>query len=70
MFAGSDAVSGLLFGLGAGLGLAITTLLIRESSLALNTDLLVSAAITLVFMVTVQTIISLFYVYFQDKKNS
>lgn len=69
MFAGSDAVSGLLFGLGAGLGLAITTLLIRESSLALNTDLLVSAAITLVFMVTVQTIISLFYVYFQDKKQ-
>tara|TARA_R110002050_G_scaffold223874_2_gene359835 strand:+ start:4896 stop:5810 length:915 start_codon:yes stop_codon:yes gene_type:complete len=69
MLAGSDAVSGLLFGLGAGLGLAITTLLIRESSLALNTDLLVSAAITLVFMVTVQTIISLFYVYFQDKKQ-
>jgi len=69
MFAGSDAVSGLLFGLGAGLGLAITTLLIRESSLALNTDLLVSAAITLVFMITVQTIISLFYVYFQDKKQ-
>ncbi len=67
--AGSDAMAGLSFGLGAGLGLAITTLLIRESSLALNTDLMVSAAVTLVFMITVQTIISVVYVYFQDKKQ-
>ena len=66
---GSDAISGLSFGLGAGLGLAITTLLIRESSLALNTDLMVSAAVTLVFMITVQTFISVIYVYFQDKKQ-
>ncbi len=69
IFAGSDAMTGLAFGLGAGLGLAITTLLIRESSLALNTDLMVSAAITLVFMITVQSIISVGYVYFQDKKQ-
>lgn len=54
------------FGLASGLGLAITTLLIRESSLALNTDLVLSAAVTLTFMVTVQTLISLLYVYFQD----
>lgn len=54
------------FGLASGLGLAITTLLIRESSLALNTDLMLSAAVTLTFMVTVQTLISLLYVYFQD----
>jgi drug/metabolite transporter (DMT)-like permease len=69
MMAGSDAMIGLSFGLGAGLGLAITTLLIRESSLALNTDLMVSAAVTLVFMITVQTFISLVYVYFQDKSQ-
>lgn len=69
MLAGSDAMSGLALGLGAGLGLAITTLLIRESSLALNTDLLVSAAVTLVFMITVQSVISVAYVYFQDKKQ-
>lgn len=69
MMAGSDAMMGLSFGLGAGLGLAVTTLLIRESSLALNTDLMVSAAVTLVFMVTVQTFISLVYVYFQDKSQ-
>lgn len=69
MLAGSDAMTGLAFGLGAGLGLAITTLLIRESSLALNTDLMVSAAVTLVFMITVRTFISVLYVYFQDKKQ-
>lgn len=66
---GSDAMTGLSFGLGAGLGLAITTLLIRESSLALNTDLMVSAAVTLVFMITVQTFISVTYVYLQDKSQ-
>lgn len=55
------------FGLASGLALAITTLLIRESSLALNTDLLVSAAVTLVFMIAVQSVISIIYVWFQDK---
>lgn len=57
------------FGLAAGLGLAITTLLIRESSLALNTDLILSAAITLVFMVTVQSVMSLLYLLIQDKSQ-
>ena len=69
IMAGSDAVLGLSFGLAAGLGLAITTLLIRESSIALNTDLMVSAAVTLVFMITVQTFISITYVYIQDKSQ-
>jgi len=57
------------FGLASGLALAITTLLIREASLALNTDLMVSAAVTLLFMITVQSFISLVYVYLQDKKQ-
>lgn len=57
------------FGLSSGLALAITTLLIREASLALNTDLMVSAAVTLIFMITVQSVISMIYVYFQDKKQ-
>ena len=69
VFIGSGAMAGLLFGLAAGLGLAITTLLIRESSLALHTDLMVSAAITLVFMITVQSFISILYCYFQDKRQ-
>jgi len=55
------------FGLASGLGLAITMLLVRESSLALNTDLMVSAAVTLVFMVTVQSVMSLTYVAIQNK---
>ena len=55
------------FGLASGLGLAITTLLVRESSLALNSDLLLSAALTLTFMITVQSFISLIYVYWQDR---
>ena len=57
------------YGLASGLGLAVTTLLIRESSLALNTDLMISAAVTLVFMITVQSIISVMYVAMQDKKQ-
>ena len=57
------------FGLASGLALAITTLLIRESSLALNTDLMVSAAVTLVFMITVQSIISVLYLWVQDKSQ-
>jgi len=69
VLSGSDAMNGLAFGLAAGLGLAITTLLIRESSLALHSDLFVSAAVTLVFMITVQTVFSVVYVYFQDKKQ-
>lgn len=57
------------FGLASGLALAITTLLIRQSSLALNTDLMVSAAVTLLFMIVVQSIVSLIYVAIQDRKQ-
>jgi len=57
------------FGLAAGLGLAITTLLIRESSLALHSDLMVSAAVTLVFMISVQSLLSVLYTAIQDKKQ-
>lgn len=57
------------FGLASGLGLAITTLLIRESSLALNIDLMISAAVTLVFMITVQSVISLVYIAIEDKSQ-
>lgn len=55
------------YGLASGLGLAITTLLIRESSLALNTDLMISAAVTLVFMITLQSVLSVIYIWWQDK---
>lgn len=49
------------FGLASGLGLAITTLLIRQTSLALNIDLILSAAVTLVFMISIQSLLSLVY---------
>ncbi|GLX80179.1 multidrug transporter [Thalassotalea insulae] len=57
------------FGLASGLGLAITTLLIREASLALNTDLMVSAATALVFMIVTQSLISLIYIVVTDSKQ-
>ncbi len=69
MLADSQGLIGMGYGLAAGLGLAVTTLLIRESSLALHTDLMVSAAVTLVFMITVQSLISLAYIYLQDKSQ-
>jgi drug/metabolite transporter (DMT)-like permease len=69
ILADSQGLIGMGYGLAAGLGLAITTLLIRESSLALNTDLMVSAAITLVFMITIQSLISVVYIYLQDKSQ-
>ncbi len=69
ILADSQSLIGMGYGLAAGLGLAVTTLLIRESSLALNTDLMVSAAVTLVFMITVQSLISLVYIYLQDKSQ-
>jgi len=60
---------GMGFGLASGLGLAITTLLIRESSLALKTDLMVSAAVTLTFMITVQSVLSILYLLLKDKRQ-
>jgi len=54
------------YGLASGLGLAITTSLIREASLALNTHLMVSAAITLVFLISAQSLLSLLYLLFKD----
>lgn len=57
------------FGLASGLGLAMSMLLVRESSLALNTDLMVAAAVTLVFMITLQSIISLIYVTIQNQSQ-
>ncbi|NMP33411.1 DMT family transporter [Thalassotalea sp. M1531] len=57
---------GAAYGLASGLGLAITTSLIREASLALNTHLMVSAAITLVFLITAQSILAAAYLLIRD----
>lgn len=57
------------FGLASGLGLAMATLLIRESSLALNTHLMVSASITLVFLITAQALISVLYILVKEREQ-
>lgn len=57
---------GAAYGLASGLGLAITTSLIREASLALNTHLMVSAAITLVFLITAQSLLAVTYLLIKD----
>lgn len=60
---------GVGYGLASGLGLALATLSIREASLALTTNLFLSAAVTLAFMVTVQSVFSAVYLWFQDKNQ-
>jgi len=57
------------YGIASGLGLAVTTLLIRESSLALNTDLFLSAAVTLVVMISVQSILSVIYLFLKEREQ-
>jgi len=57
------------YGIGAGLGFAMATLWIREASLSLQTDLILSAAFTLSFMVSLQTIIVLIYLTIQEPKQ-
>lgn len=51
------------YGLGAGLAFALTSLLIRKASLSIGiNNAMLSAAMTLTFMVTLQTIITLLWV--------
>lgn len=50
------------FGLGAGLGFALASLWIRQASLSLGMDGVVSAAIVLAFMVSLQTLLCLIWI--------
>lgn len=50
------------FGVGAGLGFALASLWIRDASLSLGIEAVVSAATVLVFMVTLQTVLCLLWV--------
>lgn len=55
------------YGLGAGLSLAMTSLLIRYASLSIGVDnAMLSAAMTLTFMISLQTVITLAWVYLRD----
>ena len=56
-----------LFGLGSGLTFALTSLFLRQASLSLGiNDPIFSASITLVYMVTLQTVITLIWVRIQQ----
>ncbi len=57
------------FGVGAGLCFALATLWIRQASLLLETDLILSAAFTLAFMVTLQSIFVLVYLIYKDRSQ-
>ena len=55
------------YGLGAGAMFALTSLLIRQASLSLGIqDAMLSAAITLAFMISMQTVITFFWVLKQN----
>ncbi|WP_448552884.1 DMT family transporter [Thalassotalea montiporae] len=54
------------YGLASGLGLAITTLLIRESNLALGSHPMVNAAVTLVFLISAQSLLAGLYLLMRD----
>ena len=58
-----------LFGVGAGLFFALATLWIRQASLALETNLMLSAAFTLAFMVSLQTVLVTLYLLWKDKSQ-
>ena len=58
------------YGLGAGLSFALTSLFLRQASLSLGLkDAAYSAAITLVYMVILQTVVCLSLVYWQKREE-
>lgn len=58
------------YGLGAGLAFSLTSLLIRRASLSIGLDdAMLTAAVTLTFMVTMQTVITLVWVTLKDAQE-
>ena len=58
------------YGLGAGLAFSLTSLLIRRASLSIGIDdAMLTAAVTLTFMVAMQTAITLLWVYLKDAQE-
>ncbi len=58
------------YGLGAGLAFALTSLLIRKASLSLSMDsAMLAAAITLTFMIALQTVITFVCVMYNDARE-
>jgi drug/metabolite transporter (DMT)-like permease len=59
----------VLLGTLSGTAFSLTSLWLREASLSLNLPALKSAAVTLVFMVTVQSIMCMAYIAIREKKQ-
>ncbi len=59
----------VILGTLSGTSFALTSLWIREASLSLNLPVLPSAAMTLVFMVTVQSLMCLSYTYIRERSQ-
>ena len=57
------------YGVLAGLGFALATLWIRQASLSLEIDLMLSAAVTLAFMVSLQTILIMAYILVKEPEQ-
>jgi len=55
------------YGVLAGLGFALATLWIRQASLSLEIDLMLSAAVTLAFMVSLQTFLIMSYILIKER---
>ncbi len=70
-----DMVSGFSWrsassvGIASGLFFSLTSLFLRQASLSLEVSPLLSASITLAFMVSIQTVISGVWVWFEDKNQ-
>lgn len=57
------------YGMAAGLGFALTSLWVREASLSLNAPILVSAAITLAVVISLQSVICFTWTAISDPKQ-
>ncbi len=65
----SISVLSILIGMGAGLSFSLASLFIRKASHSLNSDFLLSAATSLLFVVTMQTILMVLYLTFFERNQ-
>jgi len=59
----------LYYGGLSGIAFAFTSLWIREASLVLEYDLIISAAMTLAYMVSLQTLLCIIYIYIKERQQ-
>jgi drug/metabolite transporter (DMT)-like permease len=59
----------LFYGGLSGIAFALTSLWIREASLVLEYDLTISAAMTLAYMVSLQTLLCIIYIYIKERQQ-